>query len=55
MGDENTHADDTATVLMLGGGAMRLRGTGSAGQLVYVRGGMVEGGAPSLAQVEIEV
>ncbi len=52
---ESTHADGTSTVLMLGGGSQRVRGTGTAGQAVYVRGGMIEGQAPSMAQVEIEV
>ncbi|MFZ5466582.1 MAG: hypothetical protein ACOZAI_04905 [Pseudomonadota bacterium] len=52
---ESVHADGTATVLMLGGGSRRVRGTGTAGQAVYVRGGTVEGQAPDLAQVEIDV
>jgi len=52
---ESAHADGTASVMMLGGGSLRVRGTGTAGQAVYVRGGMIEGQAPALAQVEVEV
>lgn len=52
---EQTYPDGSATITLLGGGSMRVRGTGSAGQKVYVRGGMIEGQAPSMTQVEIEV
>ena len=52
---ESTHVDGTSTVLMLGGGAQRVRGTGAVGQPVYVRAGMIEGNAPDMAQVDIEV
>ncbi len=52
---ESTHADGTATVLMLGGGTLRVRGSGTAGQAVYVRAGRIEGTAPTLAQLDIEV
>lgn len=52
---ETDHGDGTATVTLLGGGHQRVRGSGTLGQPVYVRGGMIEGAAPSMAQVEIEV
>lgn len=52
---ESAHADGTATVLMLGGGSQRVRGTGTVGQPVYVRGGVIEGPAPTMTQLGIDV
>lgn len=53
---EQQHADGTATVLLIGGGSVRVRGEAAEGSAVYVRAGRIEGPAPSLgAQVEIDV
>jgi hypothetical protein len=52
---EQQHVDGTATVLLVGGGSVRVRGEAADGSTVYVRGGRIEGPAPSLSQVEIEV
>jgi len=52
---EQLYPDGTATILMLGGGSQRVRGTGTVGQAVYVRGGMIEGEAPALGQQVIEI
>lgn len=50
-----SHGDGTVTVDLVGGGGMRVRGTGSIGQAVYVRGGRVEGAAPALTAFDIDV
>jgi hypothetical protein len=52
---EQIYTDGSATITLIGGGSMRVRGTGTTGQTVYVRQGMIEGQAPSLPQLEIEV
>ena len=44
-----------AVVTLQGGGTLRVRGTATAGQRVLVRDGVIEGVAPSLTLVEIEV
>lgn len=49
------HADGTLTVTFPGGGQQRVRGNGTSGQSVFVRAGQVEGVAPSLPSVVIEV
>jgi hypothetical protein len=50
-----THADGTVTVEYPGGSTQRVRGDATVGQKVFVREGAVEGVAPSLPVVEIEV
>lgn len=50
-----THADGTCTVTYPGGSQQRVRGEGTVGAKVFVRAGQIEGGAPSLASVTIEV
>lgn len=52
---EQQHLDGTATVLLVGGGSVRVRGEAAAESAVYIRSGRIEGPAPSLSQVEIEV
>lgn len=50
------HADGTSTVELLGGGTLRVRGQDVAiGTAAWVRAGVIEGEAPTLSQVEIEV
>jgi hypothetical protein len=51
----SNHADGTLTLEMPGGGRLRVRGVAAAGDRVFVRAGVVEGEAPALALVQIEV
>lgn len=44
-----------AVVVLQGGGQLRVRGEAAVGQRVFVRDGLIEGIAPSLTLVEIEV
>ena len=50
-----SHADGTVTLELPGGGPLRVRGIAATGDRVFVRGGVVEGEAPALAFVEIEI
>ena len=50
-----THADHTTTVQLLDGGLLRAAGVAAEGTRVFVRDGRVEGEAPELPQVEIEI
>lgn len=50
-----THTDGTVTVEYPGGSTQRVRGQASIGQKVFVRAEAVEGIAPALPVVEIEV
>ena len=43
------------TVQLISGGVVRVRGTGSVGASVYLQNGQIQGPAPSLQQVNIEV
>lgn len=45
----------TCTVQLPGGGILQARGAASVGQQVYVRGGRIEGEAPTLTAVAIDV
>ena len=50
------HADGSTTVQYPGGSQQRVRGAGhAAGQSVFVRSGQIEGTAPALDSVTIEV
>jgi hypothetical protein len=51
----DVYADGTVQVSPIGGGTIRVRGEGTEGDRVWVRGGRIEGAAPALAAVEIEV
>lgn len=51
----SAHADGTATISYPGGAQQRVRGTGSVGAQVFVRDGRIEGPAPQLPSVTIEV
>lgn len=44
-----------ATVTLQGGGTLRVRGAATVGQRVFVRDGVIEGAAPALTLVEIEI
>jgi hypothetical protein len=46
---------DLATIEMADGGVMTARGTASIGDIVYFRGGVIEGPAPTLSVVLIDV
>lgn len=48
-------ADGTATIELYDGSRVRARGSASVGNMVYVRNGLIEGPAPALQVVEIEV
>lgn len=51
-----THSDGTTTVTYPGGSQQRVRGTGyTVPQKVFVRAGQIEGAAPSLTSVTIEL
>jgi hypothetical protein len=49
------HGDGTVSVTLVGGGTRRVRGTATVGQSVYIRSGRIDGQAPSLPSVEIEI
>ena len=44
-----------ATIDLPGGGRLQARGSAQAGQRVFVRDGVIEGEAPSLAYTQAEV
>ena len=46
---------DTATVELPGGGRLQARGAATVGNQVWVRDGVIEGDAPTLTLVEIEI
>ena len=48
-------SDGVATVTLPGGGVLRARGEATVGQRVFVRDGLIEGEAPSLPFVAIEI
>ena len=50
-----THTDGSVTVTYPGGAQQRVRGDSTVGQNVFVRAGQVEGQAPNLDSVTIEV
>lgn len=45
----------TSVLTLLGGGSLRVRGTASVGAAVYHQGGVIQGLAPSLPGIDIEV
>lgn len=45
----------TSVLTLLGGGTLRVRGTAQVGTDVYHRDGVIQGGAPSLPGVDVEV
>jgi len=49
------HSNDTVTVELLDGGLLRVSGSSTVGDRVFVRDGQVEGVAPTLPSVVIEI
>lgn len=47
--------DGIADVTLPGGGVIKARGDAAVGDSVFVRGGVIEGQAPSLSIITIEV
>ena len=54
VGEVTAIAGGVATVTLPGGGVVQARGTASVGQRVFVRGGAIEGKAPTLNYVSAE-
>ncbi|MBF9267009.1 hypothetical protein I4I83_23635 [Acidovorax cattleyae] len=54
VGEVLAAAGDVVTVQIIGGGQLQARGEATVGQRVFVRGGAIEGVAPSLPYVEGE-
>jgi hypothetical protein len=50
-----THADHTVSVQLLDGGLLRVAGAPADGTRVFVRDGRIEGEAPELPQIDIEI
>ena len=55
VGDVTAITDGLAVVQLPGGGQLRARGEATVGQRVFVRDGVIEGLAPNLPVVSIEV
>jgi hypothetical protein len=49
------NADGTRTIAFPGGGSQQARGEATAGQRVFVRDGLIEGLAPALTPLTIDV
>jgi len=49
------NADGTRTLELPGGGEIRARGTAALGDRVFVRDGLIEGPAPALTVLTIDV
>lgn len=49
------HTDGTCTVSFPGGGVQRVRGSAATGASVFVRAGVIEGEAPALTPLVIDV
>lgn len=48
-------AAGAATITLPSGAVIQARGTAAAGQKVFVRNGLIEGQAPNLDYVEVEI
>ncbi len=55
VGTITASADNVATIALPDGGVLTARGGGAVDDVVFVRGGMIEGAAPGLEAVLIEV
>lgn len=55
VGTVTASASGVCTVELPGGGLLQVRGTASVGQQVFVRDGAIEGNAPALTVVQIEI
>ena len=50
-----THIDQTVSVQLLDGGQLRVTGNATDGTRVFIRDGRIEGEAPELPQIDIEI
>lgn len=55
VGEVTSSSDGISTVVLPGGGTLTARGEAAIGTTVFVRGGVIEGSAPQLPIVLIEV
>jgi hypothetical protein len=55
IGTVSTVSGQVVTVQLLGGGTVVARGTATAGHKVFVRNDVIEGEAPALSQISIDV
>lgn len=55
VGTVTASASGVSTIELPGGGLLQVRGTATVGQQVFVRDGAIEGNAPALAVVQIEI
>lgn len=55
VGDVIAYADGVATIAEPGGGQSQARGTATVGDRVFFRDGVIEGPAPALPIVQIEI
>ncbi len=55
VGTVTQSSGDTHQITLMGGGIMMVRGKASLNDKVFVRGGVIEGVAPNLTLVSIEV
>ena len=55
IGTVTAYADGIATIVLSGGGVLKARGEAAVSDPVFVRGGVIEGPAPALTVVLIEV
>lgn len=55
VGDVTASSGGISTVELIGGGTLRVRGTATIGSRVFVRSGAIEGPAPTLPLIELEV
>lgn len=55
VGTVSSMNETLANIELPGGNFIRARGTAAVGQTVFVRNGVIEGEAPALSVVEIEV
>jgi hypothetical protein len=55
VGDVVAFANGVATIEEPGGGRLQARGTATVGDRVYFRDGVIEGPAPDLPVIQIEV
>lgn len=54
VGDVTSISAGVATITLPGGGVIQARGEAAVGQRVFVRDGVIEGPAPTLAYIEAE-
>lgn len=55
VGTVQSFSGGVATIELNGGGIVTARGTATVGQRVYFRDNVIEGNAPNLTVVEIEI